>query len=146
MGASCWNETEDKLGTDRKPFDGAGTATGRAPQSVQPQQTVTVVGSPQVAQPAVAQPAAVAKATPPPQQNQVHSISEPEKKFRAARKVQETILGVDLANNILEILAAKLDVGEIKGEKFGLATTKLDAAVALLTKVREVAERTHPSV
>jgi hypothetical protein len=116
------------------------------PQSVQPQQTVTVVGSPQVAQPAVAQPAAVAKATPPPQQNQVHSISEPEKKFRAARKVQETILGVDLANNILEILAAKLDVGEIKGEKFGLATTKLDAAVALLTKVREVAERTHPSV
>src|ERR1035437_7994658 len=116
------------------------------PQSVQPQQTVPVVGSPQVAQAAVAQPAAVAKATPPPQQNQVHSISEPEKKFRAARKVQETILGVDLANNILEILAAKLDVGEIKGEKFGLAKTKLDAAVALLTKVREVAERTHPSV
>jgi hypothetical protein len=115
------------------------------PQSVQPQQTVPVVGSPQVAQPAMAQPAAVAKATPPPQQNQVHSISEPEKKFRAARKVQETILGVDLANNILEILAAKLDVGEIKGEKFGLAKTKLDAAVALLTKVREVAERTHPS-
>jgi hypothetical protein len=117
------------------------------PQSVQSQQTVPVEGSPQVAQPAVAQPAAAAKATPPPLQNQnrVHSISEPEKKFRAARKVQETILGVDLANNILEILAAKLDAGEIKGEKFGLATTKLDAAVALLTKVREVAERTHPS-
>jgi hypothetical protein len=117
------------------------------PQSVQPQQTVPVVGSPQVAQAAVAQPAAAAKATPPPQQNQnqVHSISESEKKFRAARKVQETILGVDLANNILEILAAKLDVGEIKGEKFGVAKTKLDAAVALLTKVREVAERTHPS-
>jgi hypothetical protein len=31
MGASCWNEAEDKLRTDRKPFDGAGTATGRAP-------------------------------------------------------------------------------------------------------------------
>jgi len=40
---------------------------------------------------------------------------EPEKKFRAARKVQETILGVDLANNILETLAAKLEAGEIKG-------------------------------
>ena len=39
----------------------------------------------------------------------------------------------------------KLDVGEIKGEKFGLATAKLDAAVALLTKIREVAEHTHPS-
>jgi len=60
-------------------------------------------------------------------------------------KVQETILGVDLANNILETLAAKLDVGEIKGEKFGLATAKLDAAVALLTKIREVAEHTHSS-
>jgi hypothetical protein len=93
----------------------------------------------------VAQPAAVAKATPPPQQNQVHSISEPEKKFRAARKAQETILGIDLANNILETLAAKLDVGEIKGEKFGLATAKLDAAVALLTKIREMAEHTHSS-
>jgi hypothetical protein len=80
-----------------------------------------------------------------PQQNQVHSISEPEKKFRDARKAQETILGIDLANNILETLAAKLDVGEIKGEKFGLATAKLDAAVALLTKVREVAEHTHSS-
>jgi hypothetical protein len=110
------------------------------PQSVQPQKTVPLVGSPQLAQPAVA-----AKATPQPQQNQVHSISEPEKKFRAARKVQETILGVDLANNILETLAAKLDVGEIKGEKFGLATAKLDAAVAVLTKVREVAEHTHAS-
>jgi hypothetical protein len=115
------------------------------PQSEQPQKTVPVVGSPQVAQPSVAQPAVAAKVTPPPQQNQVHSISEPEKKFRAARKVQETILGVDLANNILETLAAKLEAGEIKGEKFGLATAKLDAAVALLTKVREVAEHTHAS-
>ena len=116
------------------------------PQSAQPQQTAAVVGTAPAVQPAVAQPAAATKATPPlPQQNQVHSISEPEKKFRAARKVQETILGVDLANNILETLAAKLDVGEIKGEKFGLATAKLDAAVAVLTKVREVAEHTHAS-
>jgi hypothetical protein len=114
------------------------------PQSVQPKKTVRVVGSPQVPQPAVVQPAATAKASLP-QRNQLHSISEPEKKFRAARKVQETILGVGLANNILETLAAKLDVGEIKGEKFGLATAKLDAAVAILTKVRDVAEHTHAS-
>ncbi len=116
------------------------------PQSVQPQQTAPVAATTHVAQPVVAQPVAAMKATPPPpQQAQVHSISEPEQKFRAARKVQETILGVDLANNILETLAAKLDAGEIKGEKFGLATAKLDAAVALLTKVREVAEHTHES-
>jgi hypothetical protein len=116
------------------------------PQSVQSQQTAPVAATTHVAQPVVAQPVAAMKATPPPpQQAQVHSISEPEQKFRAARKVQETILGVDLANNILETLAAKLDAGEIKGEKFGLATAKLDAAVALLTKVREVAEHTHES-
>jgi hypothetical protein len=116
------------------------------PQSAQPQQTAPVVGTASVAQPAVAPPVAATKAAPrPTQQAQLHSISEPEKKFRAARKVQETILGVDLANNILETLAAKLDVGEIKGEKFGLATAKLDAAVAILTKVREVAEHTHAS-
>jgi hypothetical protein len=42
-------------------------------------------------------------------------------------------------------LGEKLDTGEIKGEKFGLATAKLDAAVALLTKIREVAEHTHES-
>jgi hypothetical protein len=103
-----------------------------------------VTASPQVAQEAVAQ-QAVATAAVPAQQAQIHSISEPEQKFRAARKVQETILGVDLANNILKTLAEKLDVGEIKGEKFGLATAKLDAAVALLTKIREVAEHTHSS-
>jgi hypothetical protein len=114
-------------------------------RGTQPQQTGPVAVAPQVAQQAVAQPAAATKAAPQPQQNQVHSISEPEKKFRDARKAQETILGIDLANNILETLAAKLDVGEIKGEKFGLATAKLDAAVALLTKIREVAERTHSS-
>jgi hypothetical protein len=59
--------------------------------------------------------------------------------------MHETILGVELSNNILETLAAKLDSGEIKGEKFGLATEKLETAVALITKVREVAEHTHPS-
>jgi hypothetical protein len=116
------------------------------PQSVQPQQTAPVAATTPVAQPVVAQPIAATKATPPPpQQAQVHSISEPEQKFRAARKMQETILGIALANNILETLGEKLDSGEIKGEKFGLATAKLDAAVALLTKVREVAERTHAS-
>ena len=114
-------------------------------QGAQPQQTGPAAVAPQVAQHAVAQPAAATKAAPQPQQNQVYSISEPEKKFRDARKAQETILGIDLANNILETLAAKLDVGEIKGEKFGLATAKLDAAVALLTKIREVAERSHSS-
>ena len=116
------------------------------PQSVQPQQTAPVAATTPVAQPVVAQPIAATKATPPPpQQAQVHSISEPEQKFRAARKMQETILGITLATNILETLGEKLDSGEIKGEKFGLATAKLDAAVALLTKVREVAERTHAS-
>jgi hypothetical protein len=117
---------------------------GTRQQGAQPQQTAPVTASPQVAQEAVAQ-QAVATAAVPEQQAQVHSISEPEQKFRAARKVQETILGVDLANNILETLAAKLDVGEIKGEKFGLATAKLDAAVTLLTKIREVAEHTNSS-
>ena len=89
------------------------------------------------------QPAQTTKTAP--QQSQVHSISEPEQKFRAARKMHKTILGVELSNNILETLAAKLDSGEIKGEKFGLATEKLETAVALITKVREVAEHTHPS-
>ena len=117
---------------------------GTRQQGAQPQQTAPVTASPQVAQEAVAQ-QAVATAAVPAQQAQIHSISEPEQKFRAARKVQETILGVDLANNILKTLAEKLDVGEIKGEKFGLATAKLDAAVALLTKIREVAEHTHSS-
>ena len=117
---------------------------GTRQQGAQPQQTAPVTASPQVAQEAVAQ-QAVATAAVPAQQAQIHSISEPEQKFRAARKVQETILGVDLTNNILETLAAKLDVGEIKGEKFGLATAKLDAAVALLTKIREVAKHTHSS-
>ena len=120
------------------------------PQSAQPQQTAPVVAVP-VAKPAVtqsnvAQPVAAAKVTsPPPQQAQVHSISEPEQKFRASHKMQETILGVALAKNILDTLGEKLDTGEIKGEKFGLATAKLDAAVALLTKIREVAEHTHES-
>jgi hypothetical protein len=100
---------------------------------------------PQVAQVPQVLATPTATAVVPPQQGQVHSISEPEQKFRAARKTYETILGLNLADNILETLAAKLDVGEIKGEKFGLATAKLDAAVALLTKIREVAEHTHPS-
>jgi hypothetical protein len=104
------------------------------------------VAKPAVTQSNVAQPVAAAKVTsPPPQQAQVHSISEPEQKFRASHKVQETILGVALAKNILDTLGEKLDTGEIKGEKFGLATAKLDAAVALLTKIREVAEHTHES-
>ena len=61
------------------------------PQSVQPQQTAPVAATTPVAQPVVAQPIAATKATPPPtQQAQVHSISEPEQKFRAARKLQET--------------------------------------------------------
>jgi hypothetical protein len=116
---------------------------GTRQQGAQPQQTAPVAATvPQVPQ-VLATPTATAVV--PPQQGQVHSISEPEQKFRAARKVQETILGVDLANNILETLAAKLDVGEIKGEKFGLATAKLDAAVALLTKIREVAEHMNSS-
>ena len=121
------------------------------PQSAQPQQAAPVVAAVPVEQPAVAQstpaqPAATATAVSVPrQQAQVHSISEPEKKFRAARKMHETILGIALANNILETLGEKLDSGEIKGEKFGLATDKLNAAVALLTKVREVAGHTHES-
>jgi hypothetical protein len=119
---------------------------GTRQQGAQPQQTAPVAATmPQVAQEPQVLATPTATAVVPPQQGQVHSISEPEQKFRAARKVQETILGVDLANNILETLAAKLDVGEIKGEKFGLATAKLDAAVALLTKIREVAEHTHSS-
>ena len=142
-------------GTKPKPNVGANTNRSTAPaaptrqqvarpqSAQQPQQTAPVAGTPAVAQPSTTQPVAAAQAVP--QQAQVHSISEPEKKFRAARKMQETILGVDLANNILETLAAKLDSGEIKGEKFGLATDKLNVAVTLLTKVREVAEHTHTS-
>jgi hypothetical protein len=106
-------------GTKPKPNVGANTNRSMAPTqqqatrpqvAQQPQQAASVAATAPVAQPAITQPVAATKAaTPPPQQAQVHSISEPEKKFRAARKMQETILGVDLANNILETLAAKLD-------------------------------------
>jgi hypothetical protein len=111
---------------------------GNRQQGTQSQQAAPVTETSQAAPPA-------APTIMPPRQDQVPSISEPEKKFRAALKVQETILGVDLAKNVLSILSDKLDAGEITGEKFGLATAKLDAAVTLLTKVREVAENTHPS-
>jgi hypothetical protein len=99
-------------------------------------------------QPQSPQSAPQAAATPnpaPQQQSQVRSISEPEQKFRAARKMTEAILGVALATNILDTLSAKLDAGEIKGEPYGLAEEKFATAVALITKVREVAEHTHPS-
>jgi hypothetical protein len=130
--------------TSRPPTTAVAQQQAARPQSAQPQQSVPVVP----VAPVAVQPQPVATtATPsqPQQQAQVHSISEPEKKFRAARKMQETILGIDLANNILETLAGKLDTGELTGEKFSLATAKLDAAVSLLTKVREVAEHTHES-
>jgi hypothetical protein len=111
-------------------------------QGARSQQITPVAASPQVDQPAVEH-QTVAMAVVPWQQ--VHSISEPEQKFREALKMQETTLGIALATNILDTLGDKLESGAIKGEKFGLATAKLGAACALLTKIREVAEHTHPS-
>jgi hypothetical protein len=85
MGASFWNEAEDKRGANRGSFDDAGTATGQSSARHSASADRPAAVAPQVAQHAVGQPAAATKAAPQPQQNQVHSISEPEKKFRDAR-------------------------------------------------------------
>jgi hypothetical protein len=43
------------------------------------------------------------------------------------------------------MLIDKLDAGELQGDKFELATPKLDAAVDLLSKIRTAAAEAHHS-
>jgi hypothetical protein len=72
-------------------------------------------------------------------------MSEAEKRFRERHPKAEADLGVQLTKNILEMLIDKLDAGELHGDKFELATPKLDAAVDLLSKIRTAAAEAHHS-
>jgi hypothetical protein len=72
-------------------------------------------------------------------------MSEPEKRFRDGYPKTEAYLGVQLTKNILEMLLDKLDAGELQGDKFEVAISKLDTAVDLLSKIRTAAAEAHLS-
>jgi hypothetical protein len=72
-------------------------------------------------------------------------MSDAEKRFREGHPKAEAYLGVQLTKNILEMLIDKLDAGEVQGNKFEVAITKLDAAADLLSKIRTAAAEAHLS-
>ena len=72
-------------------------------------------------------------------------MSDAEKRFREGHPKAEAYLGVQLTKNILEMLIDKLDAGELQGDKFEVAITKLDAAADLLSKIRTAAAEAHLS-
>jgi hypothetical protein len=72
-------------------------------------------------------------------------MSAVEKQFRELYPKAEAYLGVQLTKNIIEMLIDKLDAGELQGDKFEIAITKLDAATDLLSKIRTAAVEAHHS-
>lgn len=56
----------------------------------------------------------------------------------------EANLGVQLTKDVLEMLIDKLEIGEVQGDRYQLAITKLDAATELLSQDSHRGVRSSP--